>query len=55
MLTYTNYRTATEFEAGYANSIDAAVVDRWERFFREESRLNRLWSMYVVPGRAPER
>ena len=38
MLTYTNYRTAAEFDAGYANSIDAAVVDHWERFFTEESR-----------------
>src|SRR5436190_1754004 len=38
MITYTTYRTAAEFEAGYANSIDGAVVDRWERFFREESR-----------------
>jgi arylformamidase len=38
MLTYANYQTAAEFEAGYANSIDAAVVDRWEGFFREESR-----------------
>jgi arylformamidase len=38
MLTYANYRTAAEFDAGYANSIDAAVVDRWQTFFREESR-----------------
>lgn len=37
MLTYSNYHTAAEFDAGYANSIDAPVVDPWERFFREES------------------
>src|SRR5438128_1230295 len=37
MLTYANYHTPAEFDAGYANSIDAAVVERWERFFREES------------------
>jgi arylformamidase len=37
MLTYASYHTPAEFDAGYANSIDAAVVERWERFFREES------------------
>ena len=37
MLSYAAYHTAAEFDAGYANSIDAAVVDRWERVFREES------------------
>src|SRR5579871_506526 len=37
MLTYTDYKTAAEFDAGYANSIDAAVVERWERFFQEKS------------------
>jgi arylformamidase len=38
MLTYTCCATPAEFDAGYANSIDAAVVDRWERYSREESR-----------------
>jgi arylformamidase len=37
MLTYTAYHTAAEFDAGYTNSIDASVVDRWQPFFREES------------------
>src|SRR4051812_16043976 len=38
MLTYTDYKTAAEFDTGYANSIDARVVEHWERFFRDESR-----------------
>lgn len=38
MLTYRGYKTAAEFDAGYANNIDAAVVDHWEAFFREKSR-----------------
>ena len=38
MLAYANYRTPAEFDAGYANSIDQAVVARWESFFREASR-----------------
>ena len=37
MLTYADYRTPAEFETGYANNIDAAVVERWEAFFRERS------------------
>jgi arylformamidase len=38
MLTYKGYKTAAEFDAGYANNIDAAVVAHWEAFFRERSR-----------------
>ena len=38
MLTYADYRTPAEFDSGYANSIDAAVVERWEACFREASR-----------------
>ena len=38
MLTYRGYKTPAEFDAGYANNIDAAVVDHWEAFFREKSR-----------------
>jgi arylformamidase len=38
MLTYRGYRSPAEFDAGYANNIDAAVVTRWEAFFRERSR-----------------
>jgi arylformamidase len=38
VLTYADYRTPAEFDAGYANFIDAAVVDRWEAYFREASR-----------------
>jgi arylformamidase len=38
MLTYTGYKTPAEFDAGYANNIDAAVVAHWEVFFRERSR-----------------
>jgi arylformamidase len=37
MLTYTGYKTPAEFEAGYANNIDAAVVAHWEAYFRERS------------------
>jgi arylformamidase len=37
MLTYADYRTPAEFETGYANNIDAAVVERWEAFFRRRS------------------
>jgi arylformamidase len=37
MLTYASYKTPAEFDAGYANNIDAAVVARWESFFRERS------------------
>jgi arylformamidase len=40
MLTYKSYKTPAEFDAGYANNIDAAVVAHWEAFFRERS--NRL-------------
>jgi arylformamidase len=38
MLTYKGYKTAAEFDAGYANNIDAAVVAHWEAFFGERSR-----------------
>src|SRR5215470_15764496 len=38
MLGYRDYKTPAEFDAGYANNIDAAVVDHWEAFFREKSR-----------------
>jgi arylformamidase len=38
MLSYASYSTAVEFDVGYANSIDTAVVARWESFFREQSR-----------------
>jgi arylformamidase len=37
MLTYKGYKTPAEFDAGYANNIDAAVVAHWEAFFRERS------------------
>jgi arylformamidase len=37
MLSYSRYRTAAEFDVGYANSIDAAVVERWEAWFRHAS------------------
>lgn len=37
MLTYVNYRTPAEFDAGYSNFIDAPVVERWEKYFRDES------------------
>jgi hypothetical protein len=30
MLTYRAYKTPAEFDAGYANNIDAAVVANWE-------------------------
>jgi arylformamidase len=39
MLTYKGYKTAAEFDAGYANNIDAAVVAHWEAFFRERSNM----------------
>jgi arylformamidase len=38
MLTYKAYKTAAEFDVGYANNIDAAIVAHWEAFFRERSR-----------------
>ncbi len=38
MLTYADDRTPAQFDAGYANFIDAAVVERWEAHFREASR-----------------
>jgi arylformamidase len=38
MLNYANYKTPAEFDAGYANSIDADVVARWESYFRDECR-----------------
>jgi len=38
VLTYADYRTPAEFDAGYANFIDAPVVERWEAHFREASR-----------------
>ena len=38
MLTYADYTTPAEFDAGYANFIDAPVVERWEAYFREASR-----------------
>ena len=38
MLTYADYRTPAEFDAGYANFIDAPVVEKWEFIFREASR-----------------
>ena len=38
MLNYASYSTPAEFDVGYANSIDEAVVARWEGFFRNESR-----------------
>ena len=38
MLTYADYRTPAEFDAGYANFIDAPVVERWEAYFRDASR-----------------
>lgn len=37
MLTYRAYKTPAEFDAGYANNIDATVVANWEAFFREKS------------------
>ena len=37
MLTYSSYKTPAEFDAGYANNIDAAVVAHWEAIFRESS------------------
>ena len=37
MLTYADYKTPAEFDAGYANSIDDTVVSRWESFFRDRS------------------
>ena len=37
MLTYSSYKTPAEFDAGYANNIDAAVVAHWEAVFRERS------------------
>jgi len=37
MLTYSRYKTSAEFDAGYANNIDAAVVAHWESYFREKS------------------
>jgi arylformamidase len=37
MLTYKGYKTPADFDAGYANNIDAAVVAHWEAFFRERS------------------
>jgi arylformamidase len=37
MLTYRGYKTPAEFDAGYANDIDAAVVAHWEAFFRARS------------------
>jgi arylformamidase len=37
MLTYASYKTPAEFDAGYANNIDAAVVAQWESFFRKRS------------------
>jgi arylformamidase len=38
MLTYADDSTPAEFDAGYANFIDAAVVERWEAHFRDASR-----------------
>src|SRR5262245_3140211 len=38
MLSYADYRTPAEFDAGYANFIDAPVVERWDAYFREASR-----------------
>jgi arylformamidase len=38
MLNYSGYSTAAEFDAGYANNIDAAVVSHWDALFREKSR-----------------
>ena len=37
MLGYRDYKTPAEFDAGYANNIDAAVVACWEAFFRERA------------------
>lgn len=37
MLTYRDYHTDADFQAGYANFIDQDVVARWERHFRERS------------------
>jgi arylformamidase len=37
MLIYRGYKTPAEFDAGYANNIDATVVANWEAFFREKS------------------
>lgn len=69
MLTYADYRTPAEFDAGYANFIDAAVVERWEAHFREASRTalrlphvelaygpherNRI-DLFSAPGAAPD-
>src|SRR3984957_12955420 len=39
MLTYKGYKTPAEFDPGYANNIDAAVVAHWEAFFRERSNM----------------
>lgn len=38
MLNYASYKTPADFDAGYANNIDAAVVAHWEAYFREKSR-----------------
>jgi arylformamidase len=38
MLNYSGYKTAAEFNAGYDNNIDAAVVAHWDAYFREKSR-----------------
>ena len=38
MLTYKDYKTPAEFDAGYSNNIDGAVVARWETFFQERSK-----------------
>jgi arylformamidase len=38
MLTYKAHKTANEFDAGYANNIDAATVAHWEAFYRDRSR-----------------
>jgi hypothetical protein len=40
MLTYKAYHTAAEFDAGYADSIDAATVAHWEAFYRERNALS---------------
>lgn len=69
MLTYADYRTPAEFDAGYANFIDAAVVERWEAHFRDASRdalryphvelaygpheRNRI-DLFPAPGAAPD-
>ena len=69
MLAYANYRTPAEFDAGYANSIDAPVVERWDAYFREASRKalqhphielaygpderNRI-DLFLAPGAGPD-